>query len=239
MASLSSATASEAVIAVATNFSEAAEALRGDFETGSDHRLTITTGSTGKLYAQIINGAPFDALLAADRLRPERLEQGGEGVAGTRFVYAEGRLTLWSIDAGRIGDDGSQTLLQGDFGKLAIANPALAPYGLAAQQALKNLGLWDSLRDRIVMGENIGQTYALVATRNADLGLVALSSVKSPRNRQRDAYWLVPERLHDPIHQEAILLKKGADNDAALAFLAYLKTDTARMLIDSYGYGSE
>lgn len=232
-----SAFAEDALVAVATNFSEVMERLESEFEEAGDHTLTVTTGSTGKLYAQVCNGAPFDILLAADQRRPKLLEAESRAVAGSRFTYAVGRLTLWSPDAERISADGPATLHAGSFRRLAIANPDLAPYGAAARETLAALGLLGMLGPRIVRGENIGQAHALVATGNADLGFVALSSVLSPRNKQPGSRWDVPQDLYTPIRQDAVLLTRGAENAAARAFLDFLKTDEARVVIESFGYG--
>lgn len=229
--------AAEATIAVAANFSEVVEKLQADFEKATGNELTIVIGSTGKLYAQISNGAPFDVLLAADRKRPERLETEGRAVAGSRFTYAVGRLTLWSPEAGRVAADGAETLRAAKFRSLALANPALAPYGEAARQTLEHLGLWKALEPKIVMGENIGQAHALVASGNAELGFVALSYVLSPRNDRPGSRWDVPTELYTPIRQDAVLLTRAADNPAAQAFLAFLKSRPARKLIESYSYG--
>jgi molybdate transport system substrate-binding protein len=229
----------EAVVAVAANFMEVAERLEADFERASGHTLTFVAGATGKLYAQIANGAPFDVFLSADRERTERLEKEGLAVAGSRFTYAVGRLTLWSREPGRVGSDGAATLRQGKFRLLAIANPALAPYGAAAKQALENLGLWERFEGRIVMGETIGQAHAVVASGNADLGFVALSSVLSPRNATEGSRWDVPPRLHAPIRQDAVLLARAAGNPAARGFLDFLRGERARAVIASYGYGVE
>jgi molybdate transport system substrate-binding protein len=231
--------AETALIAVATNFSEVAELLVQDFENLSEHDIEITAASTGKHYAQIINGAPYDALLAADQASPRRLEESEIAVAGTRFVYAIGKLTLWSPEEKVVSGDGIALLEKQDFRALAIANPELAPYGLAARQTLESLGLWDELEQKIVMGENIGQAFALVATGNAELGLVALSSVISKRNTDRGSRWDVPSELHSPIRQDAVLLEHGYGNAAAVAFLAYLQSDEARLTIESFGYGLE
>jgi len=229
----------EAVVVVAANFSEVADRLEGLFEAGSEHSVTFVVGSTGKLYAQIVHGAPFDAFLAADQERPKRLESEGLAVAGSRFTYAVGRLALWSRDPGRIGDDGASTLRQGEFHLLAIANPALAPYGEAARQALARLHLWAGLQGRIVMGETIGQAHALVASGNADLGLVALSYVLSPRNGVAGSRWDVPPELYAPIRQDAVLLTRAAGNEAAREFLSFLRSKRARDVIETYGYGTE
>lgn len=228
----------EALVAVAANFSEVMERLEAEFERDTGHELTVTLGSTGKLYAQITHGAPFDVLLAADQRRPELLESGGLAVAGSRFTYAVGRLTLWSPDEGRVGTDGEATLRAGEFRSLSLANPELAPYGLAAKKTLEGLGLWETLEKKIVMGENIGQAHALVASGNADLGFVALSYVLSPRNEQPGSRWDVPARLYTPIRQDAVLLSRAAGNAAARALLSFLKSEETRKLIESYGYGS-
>jgi molybdate transport system substrate-binding protein len=229
----------EAVVAVAANFSEVAELLAKDFERASGHTLTFVAGSTGKLYAQIANGAPFDAFLAADQESPARLEKEGLAAAGSRFTYATGRLALWSREPGRIGGDGAATLRQGKFRRLAIANPALAPYGAAAQRTLESLGLWERFKDRIVMGQTIGQAHTLVASGNAELGFVALSSVLSPRNETRGSRWDVPSNLHAPILQDAVLLARGAGNSAARGFLGFLRGEKAKAVIKTYGYGVE
>lgn len=229
----------EAVVAVATNFSEVAERLARDFERESGHRLTLVAGSTGKLHAQIAHGAPFDVFLSADRESPARLEKEGLAVAGSRFTYATGRLTLWSREPGRVGRDGAATLRQGKFRLLAIANPELAPYGAAAKQALEKLGLWERFKDRIVMGETIGQAHALVASGNAELGFVALSSVLSPRNGTGGSRWEVPTGLYAPIRQDAVLLARAAGNAAARGFLGFLRSRKARAVIEAFGYEVE
>lgn len=229
----------KAAVAVAANFTEVVEQLGEDYERASGHELTFAVGSTGKLYAQISYGAPFDVFLAADQARPERLEKDGMVVADSRFTYAAGRLSLWSAEPDRIGDDGAATLREGDFRLLAMANPDLAPYGAAARQTLENFDLWDRLRDKVVMGETIGQAHALVASGNAELGFVALSYVLSPRNEVAGSRWDVPARLHSPIRQDAVLLKRAADNPAARGFLDYLRGEKARAVIETFGYGVE
>ena len=208
--------AETALIAVATNFSEVMDSLKSNFEATHDHKLTIITGSTGKLYAQIVNGAPFDVFMSADQARPERLV--ADSLATGRFTFATGQLALWSIDPDRITENGLDALTQ-DYRRLAIANPALAPYGAAALEALTSLGLNDRLQKRIVMGENIGQTHTLVASGNAELGIVALAYTLSPRNKSQGSFWRIPSELHSPIHQDAVLLASAKDNPAAIAFL--------------------
>lgn len=229
----------EALVAVAANFTEVMEQLEEDFESASAHELNVVVGSTGKLYAQIGHGAPFDVFLAADQRRPKLLEEEGLAVAGSRFTYAAGRLTLWSPEPDRIGDDGAATLREGAFRLLAIANPDLAPYGAAARQTLESLGLRASLEDKIVMGETIGQAHALVASGNVELGFVALSYVLSPRNKTPGSRWDVPARLHSPILQDAVLVSRAAGNPAARGFLDFLKSEEAKAVIESFGYGVE
>lgn len=227
----------EATVAVAANFAEVVERLEQQYERDTGHALTVAVGSTGKLYAQIANGAPFDVFLAADQARPERLEEEGLAVAGSRFTYVTGRLTLWSPAPGRVGADGAATLREGGFRLLAIANPELAPYGAAARQTLEKLGLWQGLRQKLVMGETIGQAHAMVASGNAELGFVALSYVLSPRSETRGSRWDVPADLYAPIRQDAVLLKRAAGNAAAKGFLGYLRSERAQTLIETYGYG--
>ena len=209
-----------ALIAVATNFLRVAEILRARFEAESGFRLTLSGGATGQLYGQIINGAPYDGFLAADQARPARLE--AAGLSLSRQTYARGLLALVAAQG-----TASQARLHTDFSHLAIANPALAPYGLAAKQALTAMGLWAALRPRMVMGQNVGQAYALVASGNADLGLVAQSYAGARA-------WSVPEDLYAPILQDAVLLTKNA---AAAAFIAYITT-TAQAEIRAAGYGA-
>lgn len=229
------ASAEQAYLAVATNFRHAAESLTEDFETTTGHTLTLTTGSTGKLYAQIVHGAPFDVFLAADTTRPQRLETTGQAVLGSRQTYAIGQLVLWSKTTPQQPLDGPAYLTTASFRNLAMANPALAPYGAAARQVLQNLGLQKSLQRKIVMGQNIGQAFALVATGNAELGFVALSNVQA-RPHQQGAYWLVPQDLYTPIQQQGVLLTRAKNNKAAIAFMAYLRSPRAQNLIIDYGY---
>lgn len=233
-----SAVADHAVIAVAANFAEVTKALAGEFESDSGHDLDVVVGSTGMLYAQIRSGAPFDVLLAADQRRPARLEAQGRIVASSRFTYAIGRLALWSPDADRITDDGTRTLETGRFRKLAMANPDLAPYGLAAKQTLQHLGVYENIAPKIVLGANIGQTQVMVATGNAELGFVALSHLESRRNRQVGSRWVVPAEMHDPIRQDAVLLERAADNEAAIAFLDYLQSQHGWSIIERFGYAA-
>ncbi len=223
--------AGEVHVAVATNFAKAARALGAAFTAETGHRAVLSDGSTGKLYAQIVSGAPFQVFLAADVERPRRLEAEGRAVAGTRFAYAFGRLVLWSPDPARI--TGETALTSDDFRYLAIANPELAPYGAAARELLQQLDLWDRLQRRIVRGEDIGQAFQFVATGNAELGLVALSQVSGRGGSQ----WIVPPDRYAPIEQQAVLLEPGRDDPAAHAFLEFLRGDAARAQIERAGYG--
>ncbi len=219
------------LVAVAANFVRPAERIVGDFTEVHGGDVALVAGSTGKLYAQIRNGAPFDVFLAADQRRPALLEEEGLGLAGSRFTYAVGRLALWS---GRDGMElNAATLRSGGFRKLAIANPELAPYGRAAREALFRLGARP--QERLVTAESVGQAFALVATGNADLGLVAAAQAEQAAH---GSLWLVPGSLHQPIRQDAILLTRAKVNAVATAFVAFLRTD-ARPIIASLGYGVE
>lgn len=219
-------------VAVATNFRQAALALKANFEAAHQARLVFAFGSTGKHYAQIKNGAPFDIFLAADVRRPALLETEKLAVSGTRFTYAFGRLVLWSAQPKYVDAEG-RVLVDGEFRHLAIANPKLAPYGAAARETLTSLGLWESLQDRLVRGENIGQAHQYVVSGNAELGLLALSQVRDPGGRIPGSHWPVPQTLHEPIEQQAILL---GENPLAGSFLDFLKSGEARSVIESYGY---
>lgn len=224
--------AAEIRVAVASNFQPAMAALKQQFEANSDHRLTLIFGSTGKHYAQIINGAPFDAFLAADAERPQRLEREGLAVAGSRFTYALGKLVLWSPRPGYVDAQG-RVLEHSDFRHLAIANPRLAPYGLAAHQVLQALGLWDRLSERLVQGENIGQAYQFVQSGNAELGFLAWAQVQGRNMPVTGSFWLVPQELYQPIEQQAVLL---SDTDASQALLRFLHSPQALKIIADHGY---
>lgn len=225
--------AAEVRVAVASNFTAVMKQIAAGFEAATGHGLVISYGSTGKIYAQIVNGAPFEAFLAADQARPQRLVE--EGRASDRFTYAVGRLVLWSPNPDRV-DAEAAVLRTGDFRRLAIANPVTAPYGAAALQVLERLGLVQALEPRLVRGDNIAQAYQFVATRNAELGFVALAQVALEPGGSR---WPVPLELYDPIRQDAVLLEKGRDNPAARAFLDYLAGPEARAVIARFGYGVE
>jgi molybdate transport system substrate-binding protein len=234
-----SARADEALVAVAANFAGAVEAIGGAFAKDTGHTIQVTTGATGKLYAQIGEGAPFAILLSADAKTPAKLEEEGKAVAGTRFTYAVGKLSLWSADAGRIGADPKAALTAADTLHVAIANPDLAPYGVAAREALTAMGLWETIQPKIVMGENIGQTFSMVDSGAAQMGFVATSAVQAPGREPKGSRHDVPQDSFTPIRQDAVLLKAGEGNAAAIAFLDYLKGDKAKGIIASFGYGTE
>jgi molybdate transport system substrate-binding protein len=223
-------------LAVAANFTDVTQKIVPLFEQQTGHTIKVSFGSTGKLYAQIVHGAPFDVFLAADKVRPRRLEEEGQVVAGSRFTYARGRLVLWSADA-HLFKDGESFLRQGKFHRLAIANPLTAPYGAAAQQVLQQLGIWEAVSAKLVRGDSIAQTFQFTATGNAELGLLAASQVKAWP--QPGSIWSIPEEFYQPISQQAVLLKRGAQNAAAQAFLQFLQGKKARTMIQDFGYAVE
>jgi molybdate transport system substrate-binding protein len=225
--------ADEARIAVAANFAAPAQRLAAQFEERSGHRLRLSTGSTGKFYAQIRNGAPFDVLLAADEDTPRRLAA-QKLAPQAPFTYAIGKLVLWSPQPGLV-DAGGKVLAAGSFRRLAMANPKLAPYGVAAEQTLQSLGVRAALEGRIVMGESIAQAFQFVAGGNADLGFVALSQLR-PSAPPGGSAWLVPQSLYAPIRQDAALLAHGVASQAAREFLEFLTSTAGRSVIARYGY---
>jgi molybdate transport system substrate-binding protein len=224
--------AEEIRVAAASNFSDAIGAIARRFEAGTNHKVTLIFGSTGKQYAQIKNGAPFDAFFAADVHRPELLEKERIALPGSRFTYAVGKVVLWSPVTGYVDHEG-RVLKQGDFRYLAIANPDLAPYGRAAREVLQARGLWDSLGRRLVRGENIGQAFQFVKSGNAELGFVACSQVTRQGQPIEGSFWEVPQALYTPLRQQAVLLRESA---AARAFLAFTRSREALKLIHDYGY---
>ena len=229
--------AAEARAAVAANFLTTFRILVAGFTQKTNHQIVIISGSSGKLYAQIRYGAPFDLFFSADQHRPRLLEKEGTAIKESRFPYAVGRLTLWSPTTNFIHSDGKTTLTQQSFAHLAIANPKTAPYGRAAEQTLRSLGLWERIKPRLVYGENIAQTFQFVSSQNAELGFLAHSQVLSSNIQQLGSRWDVPPTLHDPVIQEAVLLNQGATNVAAQDFLAYMKTPSVQAIIRQHGYG--
>jgi molybdate transport system substrate-binding protein len=227
--------AGEVHVAVAANFLSTVKVLIRRFESGHKGRVLLSAGSTGKLYAQIMHGAPYDLFLAADSRRPRLLAENGPGIADSRFTYALGQLVLWSRNPDLV--DGHGRVLQADaIRRLAIANPKTAPYGAAARQVLRHLKLWDHYRGRIVRGDNVGQTFEFIASGNADAGFVALSQVKQYRSGNSGSLWQVPANLHDPIQQQAILLSRARGNATARAFVVFLRSDAGRRIIRDSGY---
>ncbi len=229
--------AAEVHVAVAANFLAPLKAIALLFERESGHTVIISSGSSGKLYAQIRHGAPFDIFFSADVSRPQLLEKEGLVVPASRFTYALGRLSLWSHDPKLIGQNGAATLSDGHFDHLAIANPKTAPYGAAAKQVLERLRLWGGVQPRLVQGENIGQTFHFVFSRNADLGFVAMAQVLDPKIQGTGSRWDVPPDLHDPLPQQAVLLVSARVNVAAQTFLNYVKGPAGRRIVERFGYG--
>jgi len=227
------AAAADVQVAVAANFTAPGKEIAAAFEKRTGDHVSLSFGSSGAFYAQIAHGAPFEVFLSADAERPQKAEQAGFGVAGTRFTYAVGRLALYSRTPGLVDGRGA-VLKGGKFAKLAIADPKTAPYGQAAIETLRHLGLWPAVEPKIVRGSDITQAYQFTATGAADLGFVALSQVLSSRGSR----WIVPETLHAPIAQQAILLGPGKGDAAARAFLAFLKGPEAKAVIRRYGYGA-
>lgn len=227
--------AGEVRVAVASNFAAPMERIAVLFQQQSGHTLKISPGASGKFYAQIASGAPFDVFLSADDTNPQRLEREGLAVGGSSFVYALGKLVLWSAQPGLVDAKGA-VLGKANFNKLAYADPKLAPYGLAARETLEKLGLWNSVQGKLVTGENITQTYQFAATGNAELGFVALSQVYKDGKVTEGSSWLVPSNLYSPIKQSAVQLSAAKDPAAAKAFLTFLKSKKAAEIIRSFGY---
>lgn len=225
--------AGETNVAVAANFTAPAKEIAKAFEAKTGHKAVLSFGATGQFYAQIKQDAPFTVLLAADEETPRKAAAEGLAVGDSRFTYAVGRLVLWSKNPATV--TGEDTLKTAAFEKVAIANPALAPYGAAAVQAMKKLGVHDALQPKIVQGNTIAQAYQFAETGNAEVGFVALSQVIEKGEGSR---WVVPETLHEPIRQDAVLLTKGAGDEAAKAFLAFLKGPEAGAVIARFGYGT-
>ena len=223
--------AAQTNVAVAANFTEAAKEIAAAFRARTGHDAVLSFGSSGQLYTQITQDAPFEVMLSADDERPRKLVADGLGVAESRFTYAVGKLVLWSREAGAVA--GEATLKEARFAKLSVANPVGAPYGAAAIETMKALGLYDALKPKIVEGSSIAQAFQFVDTGNAEVGFVALSQIAGKSGGSR---WDVPQALYTPIRQDAVLLRKAAQNPAAAAFIAFLKGPEARAIIERYGY---
>nr|WP_255429206.1 molybdate ABC transporter substrate-binding protein [Ramlibacter albus] len=227
--------AGEVSVAVAANFTVPMQQVAVAFERATGHKARLAFGSTGRFYAQVKNGAPFQVLLAADEETPARLEREGLAVAGSRFTYAIGRLVLWSATPGVVDEQGA-VLKRPDVSRLAIADPKLAPYGAAAVETLTGLNLLAAWQPRLVQGESIAQAHQFVATGNAPIGFVALSQVMVDGRVAKGSAWVVPERLHSPIRQDAVLLVSGKDNPAAAALMQFLRGGAARAIVRAHGY---
>jgi len=225
--------ADEIHIAAASNFSATLKQLVKQFEASNHHKVTLAFASTGKQYAQILHGAPFDAFFAADAKHPKLLEKQGLAIPKSRFTYALGKLVLWSPKATLVDKD-AKILESKKFNYLSIGNPKLAPYGRAAKQVLQAQKQWVSLQNQLVRGENIGQAFLYVKSGNAQLGLIAYSQIKHPLQAITGSFWMPPESLYDPINQQAVLLKNTL---ATRQFMDFIKSDSAQQLIQSYGYG--
>lgn len=222
-------------VAVASNFQGAFESIAKGFEADTGHKAVMIPGATGKLYAQITNGAPFEVLLSADQETPSKLEKAGLAVNGTRFTYAIGRLVLWSSKAHFV-DDAGRILFSPSFDHLSIANPKTAPYGTAAMAVLRKLKLENRLSAKLVQGENISQAHQFVVSGNAQLGFVALSQVYKDGQLTSGSVWFIPNDDYPPLRQDALLLRAGEKNPAATALLAYLKSPVAKDVMTSLGY---
>lgn len=227
--------AGEVNVAVAANFTAPVQQIAEMFKKETGHTAKLSFGSSGKFYAQIKEGAPFDVFLAADEKNPALLEKEGLAVDGTRFVYALGKLVLWSAKPGFVDDKGI-VLSYGSYNKLAYADPKLAPYGLAAQETLKIMNLWDKVQVKLVTGESIAQAYQFAASGNAELAFIALSQITKDGKVTEGSWWVVPAKMYNPIRQSAVQLRAAKDPIAAKAFLAYLKSEKALAVIRSFGY---
>lgn len=235
---INAAQAEDIHVAVAANFAATMKDVVAQFEKNSEHKVALSFGSSGKFFAQIQNGAPFHVFFSADQSKPEALEKAGLTVPDSRFTYAMGALVLWSAKTDFVNDDYSR-LQTGDFNKLALANPRLAPYGAAAVEVLDSLELREATMPKWVRGENIAQTYQFAASGNADLGFVALSQILDTGHVMDGSSWIVPRTLYQPIRQDAVLLKNAVDSVGAKALLDYIRSESARTIIHSHGYKTQ
>lgn len=225
--------AEEVLVAVANNFHRPAQIVAAHFQQQTDHQIVLSTGSTGQIYSQITHGAPYDVFLSADQKRPALLVQ--KQIAKEPITYAKGRLVLWSPDKA-LFSDGRQALVFGGFEHIAVANPKLAPYGMASIQVMESLGVYPQLESKLVMGKGLNATYQYLVTGNAELGFLAMSQVLQDGGLLEGAHWLIPDRLYDPIKQDAVLLKHGYGNSGAKAFMTYLMSPEAKEIIQELGY---
>lgn len=227
--------AGETLAAVAANFTAAANEIGEAFTKATGHTVKYSFGATGQLYTQITQGAPFEVFLSADAERPAQAVKEGFAVSDTLSTYAIGKLVLWSADPAVVDAEGA-VLKNGSFEKIALANPAAAPYGAAAIETLKALGLYDALEPKIVQGNNISQTHQFIASGSAQLGFVALAQIIA---EDKGSKWVVPETMYTPIRQDVVLLNTGKDSEAARAYLSFLKSPEALAIIKRYGYGTD
>jgi len=225
------------IIAVASNFRTAAEEIASEFTNVSQIPVRISAGSTGMLYAQIVNGAPYDVFLAADARRPQLLEEAGVAVSGSRTGYATGSLVLWSADSALANQSCIEVLKSGSYRRIAVANPLTAPYGLAAEEFLKAIGVYDEASKRMVYGENIAQTLQFVASGNATLGLIAASQVADGLPEPGSCSWNVPAELHSAIDQQAVVISNSKKLVAAQRFMEFLQSPQVASILRRRGYG--
>lgn len=231
----SSAQAAEVSVATASNFVAPLAQVAVLFQKESGHTLKVSSAASGKLYAQIKGGARFDVFLSADEELPKQLLQEGLAVGGSRFVYATGRLVLWSAQPGLV-DEKASVLNKGNFSTLAIANPVNSPYGVAAKESLTKLTMWNSIQRKLDKGDDLAQTYQLAASERDDLAFIALSQVMRDGKISQGSWWLVPPEMHKPIRQSAVLLSGAKDKEAAKVFLEFLKGEKARAVMRGFGY---
>ncbi len=227
--------AGEVNAAVAANFTAPAQQIAELFQKETGHTVKLSFGSSGKFYSQIKAGAPFDVFLSADEKNPQLLEDEGLAVKGSRFTYALGKLVLWSATSGLVDDKGA-VLGKGSYAKIAYADPKLAPYGVAAQETLQKMKLWDGVQGKLVTGESIGQTYQFAASGNAELAFIALSQITKDGKVSEGSWWIVPANMYSPIKQSAVQLSAAQDKAAARAFLKFLQSEKAKAVIRSFGY---
>jgi molybdate transport system substrate-binding protein len=227
--------AAEVSAAVAANFAVPMERIAVLFRKESGHTVKLSLGASGKLYTQIKGGAPFDVFLSADEELPKRLLQEGQAVAGSRFVYATGRLVLWSVQPGLVDEKGA-VLNSGKFERLAYANPVVSPYGIATRETLTKLTMWNAMQKKLKKGDDVTQAYQLAANESTDMAFVSLSQVMRDGKVATGSWWLVPTELHNPIRQSAVLLSGSKEQAAAQALLAFMKNEKAKAVMRGFGY---
>lgn len=227
-------------VAVASNALPAIKYLSAEYTQQTGNQVNISSGSTGKLYAQIINGAPFDIFMAANVSEPRRLEQQQRIISGSRFTYAVGNLSLCAYGTAFFFtgyEQGLEQLAQGRYQRLAIANPKVAPYGKAAREFLQKAGLWQTVKAKLIQGENINQTFRYLISGNVQYAIVAHSQVKQYANDGNIKCTSIPHSLYSPLRQQSVVLSRARDNIAALAFVNFMKQDSSKELLqEKFGY---